>query len=645
MADANQSHSLSERPKETQEGDAAAPSKNALKKAAKEKEKAEKAAKRREAEDQQKQQTAANDTSTNDYGDLPLTGSGHTGPFDPTPGVSGPNENATRTTLDDLSVSHPENVPLENEEAGGPRIIFRAVVENAREQSAKLTFLMLGHRLSTIQAVVAASDSLSRQMVKFAKNISPQSQVLVHASVKAPKELVKSATIKHLEVHVQRLFVIARAETPLPVQVEDCERALPEEAVEKEKSGKENESAVAGDAAASSAAGQYEKQAQKQKEEPDNRPLVALHTRLNNRTIDLRSKLNHSIFLVKDGIVALFSEFLRSKKFVGVQTPKLQGASSEGGSAVFKVQYFDKDAFLAQSPQLHKQMLIAAQFERVFEVGPIFRAENSNTNRHLCEFTGLDVEMAFEESYKEVLDLLEELMLFIFRGLAERYKKESELVRGVYNVQEFKLPAPGQKVPRLEFPEGVKMLREEGVEIGDLDDLSTSQEKLLGSLVLKKYGSDFYILDKYPLAVRPFYTMPAYGYTPSTTSSEEQSSAPSTTTAKEASQPPVDPTSTTAEQPPPPPYSNSYDFHARGVELLSGAQRIHDPALLSSRLKAHGIDPNGAGLKEYVDSFRYGCPPHGGAGLGLERVLCTWLGLPNVRLGGAFVRDPGRLSP
>lgn len=347
--------------------------------------------------------------------------------------------NDTRTTLDEIAAKYTENTSFA-EEAGGPKVIFRAVVENAREQSAKLTFLVLGHKLSNIQAVVAASDTLSRQMVKFAKNITSQSQVLVHGLVKMPKEPVKSCTIGHLEIHVQRLFVIARADAPLPVQVDDCERPLPDE------------------------------NATDDAKQDDGRPIVSLNTRLNNRSIDLRAKLNQSIFLIKDGVVDLFSTFLRERGFVGVQTPKLLGAATEGGASVFPVQYFGTKGFLAQSPQFYKQMLIAAQFERVFEVGPVFRAENSNTNRHLTEFSGLDLEMAFEEHYHEVVGVLEDLMLFIFNGLRKRYARETDIVQKTYHVEPFKLPESG-KVPRLHFAEGVKMLREAGVEIGDYDDL------------------------------------------------------------------------------------------------------------------------------------------------------------------------------
>ncbi|KAI9719536.1 MAG: hypothetical protein M1828_006165 [Chrysothrix sp. TS-e1954] len=597
---AGEQSTLPSRPKEGEDG-AAGPSKSALKKAAKDKEKAannrpsqpEKAAKRKEAEDKQKAETAANDTSRDDYGDLPLIGSAS---YKPT--------HTPRTTLQAIAAKYTESTSLA-EETGGPSVVFRAVVENAREQSAKLTFLVLGFKLDTIQAVVAASDTLSRQMVKFAKNISAQSQVLVHGLVKKPRDPVKSATIGHLEIHITRLFVIARAETPLPVQVEDCEQPLPAE---------DSITTAPTDAA----------QLHGEAGDPNTRPTVSLSTRLTHRPVDLRAKLNHAIFTIKDGIVSLFTSYLHSRDFLQIQTPKLLGAPSEGGASVFEVSYFAQKAYLAQSPQLYKQMLIAAQFERVFEVSPVFRAENSNTARHLTEFTGLDLEMTIEESYTECIDLVEDLMLHIFEGLRSKYAKETELVRKSYNVPDFKIPAKGQ-VPRLRFAEGVAMLRAAGAEMGDFDDLSTAQEKLLGRLVLERYGSDFYVLDQYPLAVRPFYTMPSSTTSPPTTPPKNPAPDP-------------DPTKQ---------YSNSYDFHMRGVEILSGAQRIHSHPLLSTRmsLQSPPLNPSAPGLKEYTDSFRYGCPPHAGAGLGLERITMLWLGLPNVRLGSAFPRDPGRLVP
>ena len=528
---------------------------------------AEKAARIKAAEDERKKQAAANDISKDDYGELAMLGSQ---PYMPSA------EKVNRISLADLAGQ---------EDAAGKEVVFRASVENARVQSAKLAFLVFRQGLASIQAVVAASDTLSREMAKFSGSIPSESIVLVHATVAKPNEPVKSTTIQHLEVHVKKLYIIAKADAQLPMQVEDAERPIPVEGEEQK--------------------------------EDDGRPIVTLNTRLNNRIIDLRGKHNHAIFTIKDGVQLIFSEFLRSKGFIGVNTPRLLGAASEGGATVFEVSYFATKAFLAQSPQLYKQMLIAARFEKVMEIGPIFRAENSNTARHLTEFTGLDLEMAFEEDYHEVVGLLEELMLYIFNGLKSRYKKETELVRSIYHVEDFALPAAGA-VPRLNFAEGIKMLREDGVEIGDFDDLSTPDEKRLGALVLKKYGTDFYVLDQYPLAIRPFYTMPS-----------------ATTQAA------YDPKNPNAG------YSNSYDFFMRGQEIMSGAQRIHNAEFLEKRMKEHPapVDPKSDGLRDYANAFRYGCPPHAGGGIGLERIVMLWLGLPNVRLASLFPRDPGRLMP
>ncbi|KAK1067258.1 hypothetical protein LTR33_011400 [Friedmanniomyces endolithicus] len=530
---------LTDPPAEDEKG----PSKSALKKAAKDKEKAEKAAKRQAAEDAQKKEAESSDISKNDYGELPTDGAW--------PSDFPSKDEVPRVQLPQLE-EYLAEIASKAETPGGPHVVFRASVENARSQSAKLAFLVFSRGGASIQAVVAASDELSRQMVKFCSSVPAESYVLVHGLVKEPKEPVKSTTIQMLEVHVKKLFVEGKAEAQLPMQVADAERPIPVEGEE---------------------------------EAVDGRPIVTLSTRLNNRVIDLRAKHNHAIFTIKDGVVALFEEFLRSKGFRGIQTPRLLGAASEGGANVFEVKYFATKAFLAQSPQLYKQMLIAARFEKVFE--------------------------------HEVVSLLEELMLFIFNGLKERYKRETDLVRSIYHVEDFKLPSAGS-VPRLPFSEGIKMLREAGEELGDFDDLSTPQEKRLGALVLEKYGSDFYVLDEFPLAIRPFYTMPTA----------------STRAAYNPEKPNVG-------------YSNSYDFFMRGQEIMSGAQRIHNAAYLEKRMKEHEtpVDPNGEGLRDYVAAFRAGAPKHAGGGIGLERIVMLWLGLPNVRLASLFPRDPGRLTP
>ncbi len=225
---------------------------------------------------------------------------------------------------------------------------------------------------------------------------------------------------------------------------------------------------------------------------------------MNNRIIDLRLPSNQAIFRIQSGVCTLFREYLLQNKFIEIHTPKLLGGSSEGGSDVFHVGYFKKKGCLAQSPQLYKQMMIMSDFDRVFEIGPVFRAEKSFTNRHLCEFTGLDMEMAIKQNYTEVMDVIGSLFHYIFKGLQERFAKELEIVNDQYPFDKFEF---SDKPLMLTFEEGVKMLEEAGVKQDVMEDLSTETERELGKLVKKKYKTDFYILHRYPETARPFYTM------------------------------------------------------------------------------------------------------------------------------------------
>jgi len=265
------------------------------------------------------------------------------------------------------------------------------------------------------------------------------------------------------------------------------------------------------------------------------------------------------------------------------------------------LKYFDIEACLAQSPQLYKQMCIMADMDRVFEIGPVFRAENSFTHRHMCEFTGLDIEMAIKESYEEIFDLIGELFAHIFGGLTTRYAKELEAINVQYPFDPFKFKRP---VVKLTFQEGIDLLKENGVEWPPMEDLDTTTERKLGEFVKQKYDTDFYILHRYPITARPFYTMPCKDD---------------------------------------PRYTNSYDFFMRGEEITSGAQRIHDPELLAKRAVECGIKVDT--IKDYIESFKYGAFPHGGVGIGLERVVMLYCALGNIRKSALFPRDPRRITP
>lgn len=325
---------LPERPKGEE---SAAPSKSATKKAAKEKEKAEKAAKRQEQERLEKEKAEANDTAKHLYGKLP-------------DGLLAEKQNETPvlTSLRELSP--------ESENKG---VTVRARVHNARVQSAKLAFLDLRQRTENIQAVIAegGEHGISRQMVKWCGGLNKESIVLVTGLVKAPKEPVSSATVSNLEIHVLKAFVVSEGPIQLPMQVKDAMRPPPI-----------GEEAEAEEQVDSSGA-----------------PIVTLNTRLNNRVLSLRTPTDQAIFQINGAVCELFREHMLKHHFQELQTPKIAGAATEGGAGVFEINYFNTPAFLTQSPQFYKQMAIAGDMEKVFEIGPVFRAENSNTPRHLTE--------------------------------------------------------------------------------------------------------------------------------------------------------------------------------------------------------------------------------------------------------------------
>ncbi|KAL1453742.1 hypothetical protein WDU94_010057 [Cyamophila willieti] len=399
-------------------------------------------------------------------------------------------------------------------------------------------------------------------MIKFVSQIPKESIVDIHAYVKATPTKVESCTQKDVELSILEVWVVSTAKAQLPLLIEDASRPITDDA---------------------------------------GLSTVNQDTRLDNRVLDLRTPANHAIFKLESGVCQLFRETLAQQGFIEIHTPKIISAASEGGANVFTVSYFKNNAYLAQSPQLYKQMAIAADFDKVYTVGAVFRAEDSNTHRHLTEFVGLDLEMAFKYHYHEVMHTIANTLTQIFKRLKNEFQVEIAAVNVQYPCEEFTFLEPPLI---LEFFTAVDMLKEAGVDIDYYDDLSTPNEKLLGKIVKAKYSTDFYVLDKYPLAVRPFYTMP-------------------------------DPLNAG--------YSNSYDMFMRGEEILSGAQRIHDANFLTERAQEHGVELDK--IKSYIEAFQYGCPPHAGGGIGMERVVMLFLGLDNIRKTSLFPRDPKRLTP
>uniref|UniRef100_A0A2A4JE81 Aspartate--tRNA ligase, cytoplasmic n=1 Tax=Heliothis virescens TaxID=7102 RepID=A0A2A4JE81_HELVI len=524
------------------EGDAAA-SKKAAKKAAKAAEKQQKKAEHKAASNQPQQEAPETDTSAGRYGVLKLIQS------------TGENRDRVYTDVKDLNVK-----------LNGQNVWVRARLQTSRAKG-KQCFAVLRQSSSTVQLLISVNDerAISKHMVKFTGNITKESIIDVFATVVKTASPIESCTVSDVELAATEIWVVSAAKPQLPLQIEDAAR--PEK-----------------------------------NDDPEAlRIRVNQDTRLDNRVLDLRTPANQAIFRIEAGVCRLFRDILTKQGFVEIHTPKIISAASEGGANVFTVSYFKSSAYLAQSPQLYKQMAIAADFDKVFTVGAVFRAEDSNTHRHLTEFVGLDLEMSFKHHYHEVLYTIAGTLTQLFRGLADQYATEIATVGQQYRVEPFKFLDPPLV---LEFPQAIQMLKEAGVTVGEEDDLSTPDEKLLGRLVRAKYDTDFYVLDKYPLAVRPFYTMP-------------------------------DPNN--------PKVSNSYDMFMRGEEILSGAQRIHDPEFLTERARHHGIDISK--IAAYIESFRLGCPPHAGGGIGMERVVMLYLGLDNIRKTSMFPRDPKRVTP
>jgi len=453
----------------------------------------------------------------------------------------------------------------------GKSIIFRARIHNIRKISAHMCFVELRQQTATIQGVLHEHANVSAHFIYWAEHLHNECVVLVSAVVQEPKAKqgeVIGASIHNFEVSIHEMFVEGQPTDPLPFSV-----------MEAEVSHKEAEGT--------------------------DRHRVSDRARMNNRIVDLRTTSSQSIFRVQSAVSSLFRETLLQRGFIEIHTPKLQGGATESGASVFKLDYFGRPAFLAQSPQLAKQMCIASDFGRVFEIGAVFRAENSNTHRHMTEYTGLDLEMTIDEHYHEVLRTLDAVFKNIFKGIYERCRSEIDILKRQFPHEDLVWI---DQTPIIKFSDGIKMLngsgwtQEDGKPLPEDEDLGTRDEIQLGKLVKEQYGTDYYILDKFPRSARPFYTMP---------------------------------------DPQDPKYTNSFDIFCRGQEILSGGQRIHDAKMLKENLERQKIDPTT--MEEYLNGFEWGAPPHGGGGIGLERLLMLMLSLGDIRHATLFPRDPRSL--
>lgn len=323
---------------------------------------------------------------------------------------------------------------------------------------------------------------------------------------------------------------------------------------------------------------------------------TSIENLLNYRPVTLRNKKQRAIFKLQEGICNGFRQFLLKERFTEIHTPKIVQAGAEGGANIFRLDYFGKEAYLAQSPQFYKQMMVGV-FERVFEIAPVFRAEKHDTSRHLNEYTGVDFEMGYIESFEDIMEMETKMIRSAFAYLEENYQKELELLK-------VDLPE-AEAIPAIRFTEAKEAVAKEYRRtIKDYEDFEPEEEKLLCEYIRKKTGSEFVFVTHYPSKKRPFYTME---------SSENK---------KE---------------------TESFDLLFRGLEVTTGGQRIHSFDEQVKKMEQRGM--NTELFESYLLMHKCGMPPHGGLGLGLERFTSKLLLQDNVRYSTLFPRDINRVAP
>ncbi|HJT46716.1 MAG TPA: aspartate--tRNA(Asn) ligase [Nitrososphaeraceae archaeon] len=420
-----------------------------------------------------------------------------------------------------------------NENLLGQKVRIGGWVEDTRD-IGKLAFAIIRDVTGSVQVIANDDDNL-----QLLKNIPRQSAVIVSGLVQKGK--AKGFSV---EVKVQELIVLSRAVHPLPI-------------------------------------------------DPTGRVESANDKRLDSRALDLRNPRIAAIFRVRSMALHIIRKTLSSKDFIEVHTPKIIGSASEGGSNLFGFPYFKKKAYLAQSPQLYKEQLILA-LDRVFEIGPYFRAENSHTVRHLNEFISVDLEAAFLD-YEDIMDIVEEVIRNIISELRKNCKSELESVAS----DQIAIPIYESSIDRLTYEQCLKELVREGEELKFGDDLSDASLRKLGAI-----HPGFYFITDWPTSLKPFYIY---------------------------------------ENEDDPRISKSFDLQYGYLELVSGGRRQHDSLKLRARLVKQGLDP--IDFSEHLEAFNWGMPPHSGCGLGFDRLMMVLLNSQNIRDVVLYPRDTERISP
>ncbi|UJG42442.1 MAG: aspartate--tRNA(Asn) ligase [Candidatus Heimdallarchaeum endolithica] len=329
----------------------------------------------------------------------------------------------------------------------------------------------------------------------------------------------------------------------------------------------------------------------------DDKINTNIDKRLDYRYLDLRNRSVSQIFEVESAVAYAFQEFFYKKNFLQFFSSKIVGSATESGANVFEIGYFGRKAYLAQSPQFYKQMMLISGFEKVFEIGPVFRAEKHHTSRHLCEYTSIDFEIAYINDQRDVMKVLQEAIMYTLDKVRKEKADSLEELGVVIDMQP-------KQWPILSHQEIHEILENEGKELGEYEDLDAEAEKILGEYVKEKYKSDFVFADEYPWEVRPFYTM----------KKEDNNNL-----------------------------TKSFDLLYKGQELTTGGQREHRADILEKQAEEKGFKKEE--VASYIQFFRNGAPPHGGSGTGIERFVQKLLNLPNIREARLLPRDPTRVHP
>ncbi len=426
----------------------------------------------------------------------------------------------------------------------GETVVIKGWISVRRDQG-KMVFFDIRDRSGTVQAVVLPKS----EAIEIAKETNHESVVSVEGKVNERPEKNKNAKVMNgdIELEVLQLTILSQAAT-LPFDMSLTGFNLD------------------------------------------------LTTELDHRALTLRHPRLQAIFKVQSIIIDSFREFLKKEGFLEFQAPAITPATAEGGSEVFQVQYFDKKAYLSQSPQLYKQIVMTA-FERVFSVNKVFRAEPSATTRHLTEIVSLDAEMAFIDSWTDVRDMSERVVRYILEQVASCCARELELLEAT-------LPTMIDKTPTLSLTEAQeKIFAKTARDVRGDKDLNPEDERVLCEIIKEETGSDFVYVYGYPTRAKPFYVYP---------------------------------------NPEKPEFNEGMDLLCRGIEWLSGGRRINDYAQLMSHVETWGMDPKK--IEMFLEAFRYGVPPEGGFAFGAERMTMQILGLKNIREATMFPRDMNRID-